>query len=362
MFKSSRVLKKCFGTVCALIIAAGTSYAVELGNIEIHGYGHQGFVMTDGNIISLAEKSGSAISKADNQGTFDYSNIALLFSDRITDKNNIWIQLYGNSNHIRLDWAFIDHKFNNQLIARVGQIKTPTAIYNEIRDVKFLQLSTIEPFMYFEDSLVSEAYRGIGITYDKETPGGKIVLDAFGGETVNFEEHPEKRDRVMIGGRLTCNTPIEGLRIMASAQTYNTEEIDTGERGNEKKYMASIDYANHGIDLKAEYFYLSGFQPLVPDLYSYYIQAGYTLFDRLTPFARYDYLVTDKNQESDPSYYQKDITVGIGYKINSNIIFKAENHFMEGYSMPVLTMGNDFDASSANKNWNLTAFSMNFMF
>ncbi|MDD5434432.1 MAG: hypothetical protein PH343_03285, partial [Nitrospira sp.] len=171
--------------------------------------------------------------------------------------------------------------------------------------------------------------------------------------------------RFLYGGRLTYTPPVEGLMLMATVLAHRieilTSGVPTGESGTEKNYVGSVNYVKHDVDLKAEYYYQNGTRPTVTKESSYYVQAGYTLFDTLTPFVRYDYISFDDSKKSDPSYYQKDIAVGIGYKINSYIAFKAENHSMNGFAIPVAAT-EGFDATTAKKNWNLSALSMNFIF
>ena len=362
------------GALLLLILAAGTAHAVDVGNLEIHGYGFQGVLLSNGNKFALPDSASNPMSRVDNKGSFDYTNLSLVFSDRVTPQDTIWAQLDGNGGGVSLDFSFIDHKFNDNLRARAGQIKLPTGLYNDIHDVKFLQLSTVEPFMYFGKLLVHEVYRGAGANYKRDIRlGGSIVVDVFTGEFVNDHEQQSVNYRTMYGTQLTYNTPLDGLKFVMSALKQQKEELDgfgkpTGVHGSEKNYMASVDYVNNSLDLKSEFFYENGARPLTPTAYSYYLQAGYTFSDKLTPFARYDYIVTDTYHKGDPAFYQKDVVVGAGYKINSYISFKIENHFMNGYAVPTALghgdLNVDFLAENPNvkKRWGMTAASVNFIF
>jgi hypothetical protein len=331
---------------------AHNAHAVEAldDRLEIHGYGHEGYLLTNGNKFL----------GADSKGTFDYNAMALLFSVKATDDLTIWTQIFGSLNDFRLDWAFVDYKFNNNLSVRGGQIKTPIGIYNEIRDIKYLQLSTIEPLIYQEDlKLAHEAFRGASVVYNQDLPAGRLSLDAYGGQQVDFEEDADLSFRNLVGGRLTYYTPVNGLRVMASGYTSRADMTEDGvtDSGHNNLWMGSVDYHDYGVDLKAEY----GRTKLHHiNRSGYYVQGGYTFFDKLTPFVRYDYLTTDRSMDDDPSFYQKELTFGVGYKFNSYVAAKLEDHIIRGYAMPVVT--GEVAPGAGTKDWNLFAASLNFIF
>jgi hypothetical protein len=354
-WKRSDFWRKGVLLLALALFSAGKADALEMldNKLEIHGYGHQGFLLTDGNHYL----------KADSKGTWEFNALALLFTVKATEDTTIWAQLFSSLHDFRLDWAFVNYQASNDLQLRAGQIKTPIGIYNEIRDVKYLQLSTLEPLIYQEElKLTHEAFRGASLVYDYYVGNSSITLDLYGGQQANLEEDEEKSDQKfnqLIGGRITYKTPINGLSLMGSGYTSKAEEIEAGEtsKGRQSLWMGSVDYQNHGIDLKAEY---ASMKLIDRKTYGYYAQGGYTFFDKLTPFVRYDYLTTDKEQKSDPAFYQKDLVVGVGYKFNSNVALKVEDHFVRGYALPVVT--GEIAPGSGASNWNLLAASINFIF
>ena len=342
-----------FAMAALTIMFAQNIQAAEFleNKIELHGYGHQGFLLTDGNKYL----------HAGDQGTFNNNALALLFSVKATEDVTIWAQLFSNLNDFRLDWAFVDYQLGNDFQLRAGQIKTPIGIYNEIRDIKYLQLSTLEPLIYQEElRMTHEAFRGASMLYNLDVAGGNLELDIYGGQQVNFDENPELEFNQLIGTRVTYKTALDGLSIMGSAYSSKAEEKDTTtgatlNDGRNNFWMASVNYQNNDIDLKAEY---AEMKMLDEKLSGYYLQGGYTFFDKLTPFIRYDYLTTDKDQKSDPAFYQKDITFGVGYKFNSNVAAKIEDHIVRGFALPFIAD----NTGTYEKNWNLFAASINFMF
>ena len=144
---------------------------------------------------------------------------------------------------------------------------------------------------------------------------------------------------------------------------------EAGEEGYERNTVAggSLEYKHASVTLAGEYFQLH-----TPGhkRHGYYGELGYTLFDRLTPFVRYDYFTADKEQRHDPGYYQKDVTVGVGYKFNNYVALKAENHFIKGFALPNMEYQEENEALpvpgpenlDGKKSWNLFAVSLNLMF
>ena len=170
-------------SICIILLSmawASTASAVQLGeNIELHGYGHIGYLTADKNTFL----------KADSDGTWNYRDIALLFTANLNERSNAWIQLYHIDDDSRVDWAFVDYTFNNGSTVKLGQIKLPFGFYNDYRDVEYIRPSTLKPFMYQDVSeVIPEAYRGLGYSYQSTIAGGSLLLDVYGGQIVDFED------------------------------------------------------------------------------------------------------------------------------------------------------------------------------
>lgn len=327
-------------------LQAGSAYALDLADqrVEIHGYGDTTFLVPSKNKLRGVDSSGGW-----------KSQVALLFGAQVVEDSTIWAQIYGDGDGIRLDWAFVDHKLNNNLYLRGGQIKTPIGIYNEIRDIKYLQLSAIPPFIYQEGTdFFHEAFQGAGLNYNHDVGSGNLALDLYGGQTVAFEDDEEPVNQ-LLGARLTYKTPVDGLRLIASGRTGKVKNDE--EKGRSSLLVGSVEYLNHGFDLRAEYARL---RELDETSYGYYAQLGYSVSDALTPYLRYEYLRGEEHEEVAPSSYQRGLVLGADYKFNDHVSFRAEHHFLKGFAVPV--MRDDVDADQAEQNWNLSAASLNFMF
>lgn len=339
--------------ISGISLAAGvqSALAVEINDkLSIYGYGHQAYMRTNGN----------AYLEADKKGDWGYGALALVIAATLDDKTKVWMHLHNTAETTRMDWAYIDRQVSAGLALRAGQIKMPVGLYNEIRDIKFLQLATLAPALYQEASrMTDEGYRGLGLTYNHAVGAGSLSWDGYTGQVVDLEVlagTAKEKMRRMVGGRVTYNAPVDGLRFMAS--TYDSRlQQGGGLEGSRRVWILSADYKANNLDIKAEYAPMKFFGIKSK---TYYAQAGYTLAEKWTPFARYDYVTTDSTQSDDPSYYQKTATIGVGYKFSDNVGFRLEDHFNRGYALPVVT--GETVAGAGKNNWNMLVASINFIF
>ena len=333
-------------------LAVGLQSAAHAEDTEdrlaIHGYGHQGYLQTKENNYLAA----------DNKGTWDFNSLSIVITAKVDDKTKIWMQLHSTSEKTRLDWSYVDYQLTNNLNGRAGQIKMPVGLYNEIRDIKFLQLSTLQPMLYQEASkMIQESFKGLSAIYNVDG----LTLDAYAGQVTEWKENndPGHKAKRLTGGRVTYKTPVEGLRFMASA--YNSAIDDTAAtpvaNGNRLVWILSTDYANNNFDVKAEYAKMKFFNE---ESETYYLQAGYTYAEKWTPFVRYDSIVTNVAEITNPANYQKATVLGLNYKINDSVSARIENHWNNGYAMPRATK--EVVDATAQKDWNMFAASVNFIF
>lgn len=147
-----------------------TAMAVDLAeNVEMHGFGHVGFLATDANRYL----------KADSGGTDDYREMALLFTARLNERSKAWTMFHSIYGKVRVGWAFVDYQVAHGPTLRLGQIKLPLGIYNETRDMAFTRPSSLKPFLYHEAAeITDESYRGLGLVYDHDLGGGNLAWAA----------------------------------------------------------------------------------------------------------------------------------------------------------------------------------------
>lgn len=348
-----RLLKAIVIALLALGVQTA-AHAAEGGDaLAIHGYGHQGYLQSNDNLYL----------GADAHGTWDYTLMDLVFTAKVDDRTRIWAQVMNTAAKSSLDWAFVDYQFTPNFSGRAGQIKFPFGLYNEIIDARFLQLSTLPPILYQDSGMRYESFRGIAANYNHDVGAGSLSWDIYAGQALDQEQVGISKFGRLSGGRVTYKTPVDGLRFIASVFGSNEEEIASGAKTRQQTSALSIDYTANNWDIKSESAKNKEFGT---DSNTWYVQAGYTLGEKWTPYMRYDYITTDKTQKTDPSYYQKTTTVGLDYKINSNVSVRLEDHLNRGYAMPVKTYdaaaGTGVAASTGKENWNMLAASVNFIF
>jgi hypothetical protein len=347
------------GIGMALMMSMAAAHA---GDIEIHGYGYQNYMQTDKNSYNGVDK----------KGAWDKNFLGLVGAVNLSDKSKLWAQLESNGYDTPFfTWFFLDYQFNDKLRGHVGRVKFPLGIYNETIDAKYLQVTALEPSMYQgATDMMYDAYNGLGLDYQQDAGNGEILWQVYAGNLFDPAPPVDSRDIRTIGGRVTYRTPVDGLRLLLSLNRTNVEALDTqggtvepgiptGDVSNEDRAILSVDYVRDMFDVKAEFmkhkFPLEGVNSSAG-----YLQVGYKVTDKLMPYARYDNVTMDKNAKSDPSYYQKTVVVGVGYKFDSNIGFRLENHFNHGYALPVAE--GDVAAGAGKKDWNMFIASINFIF
>jgi hypothetical protein len=370
IFKLSVITGAVF--IATGVICAANSYAEE-DRFTFNMFGNQDYRRSTAN----------SYLGADSSGTWDNNFLGLVVSGKANEKTRVWAQLQATTTlSPRFTWMFVDYQVNENLSAHVGRIKFPFGLYNETISNQALRPSISEPVVYsLAADMTYDAYHGIGIDWHL---GSNLLAQAFGGNIYVQPEFKETtlRDVRVLGGRLTYNTPVDGMRLMVSANRTTVEALNgfnaptvvapTGEKASEDRAMLSFDYVAHDWDIKAEYNYhrtpaLTTAQDAVTPPGSvkanheraYYVQVARDI-GKYTPFARYDYVNTDTSQSSNPANYQKVYVVGVGYKLADNVNLRVEQDFNHGYALGAAEMA--ALGLTPKVDWNTTMISANFMF
>jgi len=139
----------------------------SLSRVEIHGFVSQGFLMTTNNNYLYTTTS---------DGDFRFNEIGINFSTSLTEKLHVGLQLFSRSlgyvgdNAIQLDWAYADYRYEDWLGLRVGKMKLPLGMYNEIRDIDQLRTSIIMPQSVYPESGRAYASGLLGLGLYGEAP------------------------------------------------------------------------------------------------------------------------------------------------------------------------------------------------
>ena len=367
----------------AMVTVANAAPSDE--KVAVHGYGDTCFLRAADN--NYTNKFSG------NDWGFNY--LSVNFTAQVDTQTKIVAQIRQGSEITGDMGAYLNHNLTDNLTLRAGQIKTPIGNFNEIRDIKFLQLSVLTPLMY-QDSVgyLPDSFKGAEAIYHMDMGTHRVTFDIYGGEpkgannyidrqALSTTNHYYQLVQNIYGGRLTYKTPI-GLKFALSGFQNNmlstfadpatppraNNPANNPTQGIRKAYLASLDYRKNDIDFKTEYAYAKDDfpgqlnMPEVNEGHSYYAQIGYTFSEKLTPYFRYDYLLYSFSQKGEatlPGYEQKTRVLGFNYRLNNNVSMRVENQWNQGYAQPATAQGSTF-TTSPKLDWNLFAMGINFIF
>ncbi|OQX27311.1 MAG: hypothetical protein BWK80_05950 [Desulfobacteraceae bacterium IS3] len=383
------------------------AFPLGLNEIEIHGFASTGYMKSDGNNFLLPSKEGS----------FEFNEAGINFATSLADSLRIGLQFYSydlgeiGNNDTKLDWAFLDYHWKDSLGIRLGKIKTPHGLYNEIQDYDMLRTSVLLPqsvyHKYFREIMIS--FEGAEI-YGKipMKSAGKLEYDLFAG-TMNIEsdggiakkiislnsmEFKDARFDYAAGGRIKWRTPIDGLMLAATAYqfdvTYKTEATAapvtiTIEMPESVISVFSAEYSKGNLTLAGEYYRLNMDRTFTQDMSAlgmpnpppvenntvieaYYGQISYRFTDWFEAGTYYSVYYPDKNDRDganqvalgNPDYagWQKDWALSARFDITDFWLVKLELHVMNGAAMCVETDNPD----GYEENWTLFAIKTTFNF
>jgi len=357
-------------------LAALSPARADDDRFSVHGFGNQDY----------SKSTSNSFGQSGPTGTWDNNFLGLVTSVTINDKSKLWAQLQATTTeNVRFTWMFVDYAITDDLTVKAGRIKFPYGIYNEYIDTRALQMSVGKPLAYSEEAdFAYDAYNGVGVDYNIDLSHyGRLTLQGFAGNIYTPDAplftpaYPNQfqmqnlesftNDLHVIGGKVTWETPYPGLRLLLSAnQTKVESTADNGqipnEQGFENRWIASVDFVRDNLDVKAEFNHhkypgQDGFPDEVS--HAWYLQVGLPL-GAWTPYTRYDSVITDQNQSSNPSYFQRTIVVGINRRLTQNMNFRVEDNFNHGYALPV--SAGETEIGTGKLNWQLFAAQLNFMF
>ncbi len=342
--------------IALCVAAAASSFAMppaSAGDLsdrfDVHGYGFQDYMQASKNQYMGADK----------HGTWDQNFLGVVVAATIDSRSKVWAQLEASTEEgTRFTWFFLDYQFNDAVRGHVGRVKLPLGFYNETIDLKSAQVSALAPSIYHGAAdFVHDSYHGVGVDVEQDIAGGHALWQVWGGNVYDVDPPVDSRDRRAFGGRVTYATPVDGLRLMASAYRTQVQTLADSSMSNEDRAILSAEFVRDNWDLKAEYATHKFFGVSSK---GYYVQGAYAVNDKWTPYLRYDNVTLDKSQSSDPSLYQSTVALGLGYKLGKGIGMRVENHFNRGYGLPVA--GGEVAAGAGAKKWNLLAAEINFQF
>lgn len=281
--------------------------------------------------------------------TFDQHHLNIITIYRVAEQFRVFSEIeweHGPSHKadeitgkIYLATAFVEYKNSDAFQVRVGKFLSPFGLYNERHDATPTFISTKLPHFVYNEIELSTGVKGR--LYSKFSTGiqvlGRLYASSWegiyqlylsngrGASPYEKDDNPNKG----IGARLVISTPIEDLRLGTS---YYADR--NGKVGNIRQsalgFDAELDYSNFHLESEMIFHenelidttgmssgvFISGF--------GYYALAAYTIFDKLTPFAGYefhDHHVVESGVDETRGM------IGINYSFTPRVYLKNEVHF-----------------------------------
>jgi hypothetical protein len=299
--------------------------------LALHGYLSQAFAVSDGHQVLGIPK----------QGTFDYRTAALQLRATLSRKDSFVIQLtqerLGESpvtsdrNNIELDWIFYERQFGASTSLRVGRVRVPFGIYNEIRFVGALLPFYRTPEVFYpvggyafssvDGGLVSRSFfEGRPFSLDADVYGGEwSFLQVAGAPPVTVKNG--------FGGQLWLRTPVQGLRFGLGGNRstwHHAIDQPPGARVPHDRWVASVDGNFDRIRASAE-LERDSFADVVVE--ATYLQVSLRATDRLSVNLQASTSQLHLALAQFDEELAREFAAGLGYAIRPDLVVKVEHHW-----------------------------------
>ena len=291
----------------------------------------------------------------DKDGTAEYRALTLQFSYQIDDNDRVVTQFLhrynGNSpiNDVTPSffpvWAFYEHTFDNQTKVKVGRAPLPRGLFNEVRFI-----GTLLPFYRVGRTVYGETLEqldGIAVSKPFDLGSWRLETSAFGGgydlkallPDANGAFVLDNRVENSVGGQVFVNTPIDGVRVGGFFARQQVTPYYTRPEASRQEarynYVLSAEGVFDRAFFRGEYTQFEGVDSGEQLYNGWYTQAGVKPIAPLTIAAEYQEATVQVDLPNPiPTIYlpmTKELTLGVSWQTNPNIVFKFEAHRVTGY-------------------------------
>lgn len=327
---------------------------IGLSPPEIHGFVSQGYIRSISNNYLTATDS--------KRGSFELSELGINFTQPLSERLRAGIQLFardlgrlGNYS-IKADWFYLDYRWADWLGVRAGRTKLPFGLYNEINDVDSARVPILLPQSVYpvrsRDYLLAQT--GVEL-YGRVSRGvlGSLDYRVYGG-TIFLELPPTPGAEAQVldlqvpylyGGRLLWETPVEGLRIGASAQKLRLDALGVQNatllevKLPVTMWVASLEYAAEPVTLALEYSrWHAQRTSSAPELVARatadneraYLIAAWRATDWFQPSAYYSVYFPNVGDRTGTKNQQHDVALTLRFDLQAYWLFKLEGHYLLG--------------------------------
>lgn len=261
------------------------------------------------------------------------SRLGLQGTFAITPATEVIMQLVARGNEQwdpTMEWAYVAHKFNNSLKARVGKMRLPLFMYSDSLEVGYSQPWARPPIEVY-DAIPFSSYTGVDGFYEWGFTNSSLTLQGFTGQTektvVNGDVSTLLDIRDILGSSLTWTDFVWTLRgvystsdvVIANADAISATFMGIGFGYNNGAWQVLGEFTSTEVDGPAA------------DSESGYITVA-RRFNAITPYITYSMLETTDNNERPLSSVQAFTlltTPGSPFFGNPNILSGSEINNIE---------------------------------
>lgn len=319
---------KTITTILILLGSLSVIVSAQSGDyIRINGYGSFEY-----------EKNLSDRGRGDKSGSFDADGFDLVFNIIPAERFRVAADLnwehgtaiedgYGN---VGFEYAFAEYSISNSLKIRAGKQFTHFGIYNEIHTAKPTFLFIKEPSSTLRVDRAGAAVDlfprwGSGLTLlgslDMLPVGVDYIVQYTNGKHSYGNPYEKDYDKTKaINGRLRAALYESGSDLLRLGFSFY---IDGGDSLKLTTLGGQVEWRYGNLMVDGEYV-TGSYEPVRAAKISrngFYILAGYTFFETVTPYARFEYF--EPNADATFDLHRIGI-IGVNYRVNDFLFLKAE--------------------------------------
>lgn len=372
---ATRLAACLFILLGAARVCRAQSDASSMGEwLQLHGFVSQGFILTTHNNYLARARHGSA----------EFSEIGVNLTASLTDRATMGVQAFSRdlgpegNYQIKADWYYLDYRLADELGFRAGRIKLPVGLYNEVQDVDVARVPVLLPHgvyaanrrQYLLAHTGAELYGYVNLALagalEYRLYGGTIYTDPPLQAPGTPLLVPEIRSPYVAGARLLWETPLEGLRLAASAQaahidlvTYTSSPPLPLGLWVWHPILVGVVSAEYSVDdllLAAEYrrgyakVRLGSIEGSVMDEGAY-AMLSWRLAEWFQPGAHYSLYFPDTKYRNGRERQQHDLAGTLRFDIDPHSLLKLEGHYMVGTAGLSPELNDDRPIATLTRRW-----------
>ena len=316
------------------------------GHLSVHGYVTQGYGASSGvHFYGLRSQGSSDFRLAALQVRYDRDQDGLLI--QLNNRRLGESKIPDFESSVNVNWAFYErHTASGGTTLKVGRIPVPRGIYNELRNVGTVLPMYRAPIIFYDEgAYFSETIDG-GVLQHGFRDGKPWSVDASlyagGWSLLAYDQSGDEftigrvRADNAVGTQVWLNTPLDGVRVGAAAQTYKWKAIDDqgaiAARQDVWELQGSLDASFTRAFLRAETL-LQNYE--TDDYYANYLQLGAAVTPKLWLVGLGEYAYERNWVATSETYpvnfdWHKTAGLAVNYHVTPQFVVKAEHHWNKG--------------------------------